>query len=64
MVENVGFERLNALLPSPLPMEELKSRWLASPAVRAFEIGSSSPEAFASNAVSEWQLSLTPRSFL
>ena len=64
LVENVGFDRLNALLPAPLPTEELKTRWLASPAVRAFEIGSSSPEVFASGVVSEWQLALGPRSFL
>lgn len=64
LVENVGFERLNALLPSPLPAEELKTKWLASPAVRAFEVGSSSPEAFASSVVAEWQLSLSAPSFL
>lgn len=39
LVENVGFERLNALLPTPLPLEELKARWLASTAVRSFEVG-------------------------
>lgn len=64
LVENVGFDRLNAMLPAPLCTEELKTRWLASPAVRAFEIGSSSPEVFASGVVSEWQLALSPRSFL
>ena len=36
LVENVGFERLNALLPATLPIEELKTRWLASTAVRTF----------------------------
>ena len=30
LIENVGFERFNALLPSPIPLEELKPQWLAS----------------------------------
>ncbi|MEO8835235.1 MAG: HAD family phosphatase [Caldimonas sp.] len=64
LVENVGFERLNALLPSPMPTEELKTRWLASPAVRSFEVGACSPAVFAGNVVSEWKLSLSPGSFL
>ena len=64
LVENVGFERLNSLLPVPMPMEDLKTRWLASTAVRSFEIGSCSPNAFADALVSEWQLSLSPNEFL
>lgn len=64
LVENVGFERLNALLPFPLPLEELKTRWLSSPAVRSFEAGSCSPEAFARDVVSEWQIALSPDTFL
>ncbi len=47
LVESVGYERFNALLPKPLSMEELKTRWLASPAVRSFETGCWSAEAFA-----------------
>ena len=39
LIENVGFERFNALLSSPIPLEELKTQWLASPAVRSFETG-------------------------
>lgn len=64
LVENVGFERLNSLLPAPMPMEELKTRWLASTAVRSFEIGVCSPHAFADALVLEWQLSLSPGEFL
>src|SRR5256885_15418243 len=64
LVENVGFERFNALLPSPIPTEELKTWWLASPAVRAFEVGSCTPEAFARGVVAEWQLPLSPNAFL
>lgn len=64
LVENVGFERFNALLPSPVPLEELKTQWLASPAVRTFETGNCAPELFARNVVSDWQLPLSPNEFL
>lgn len=64
LVENVGFERLNALLPMSLPLEELKTRWLASTAVRSFEVGACSSDAFASALVEEWQLALSPRAFI
>ena len=64
LVENVGFERFNALLPSPIPLEELKTQWLASPAVRSFETGNCTPELFARNVVSDWQLPLSPNEFL
>jgi glucose-1-phosphatase len=64
LVENVGFDRFNGLLPSPIPTEELKTQWLASPAVRSFETGNCSPEVFARNVVSDWRLPLTPKQFL
>ncbi len=64
MVENVGFERLNALLPAPLPLEDLKTRWLASTAVRSFEVGACSSESFAVALLREWQIALTPNEFI
>lgn len=64
LLENTGFERFNALLPSPIPAEELKTQWLASPAVRAFEAGRSTPEVFAREVVSEWRLPIGPTAFL
>lgn len=64
VVENVGFERFNALLPAPIPEERLKTRWLASPAVRSFESGRCTPEVFARGVVAEWQLPLSPDAFL
>ncbi len=64
LVENVGFERFNALLPSPIPSEELKTQWLASSSVRSFETGKCPPEIFARNVVSDWQLPLSPSAFL
>lgn len=64
LVENVGFERMNALLPTPSPEEELKTRWLSSPAVRAFETGLCSPETFAAGVVAEYRLEISPETFL
>jgi len=58
LVENVGFDRLNALLPKPMSIHELKGRWLASEAVRAFEVGACSSEMFASALVDEWKIAL------
>jgi glucose-1-phosphatase len=64
LVENVGFERFNALLPTPKLEEELKTLWLRSPAVRAFETGLCSPEAFADAVVAEYGLKISPSAFL
>ena len=64
LVENVGFDRLNALLPSPIPLEELKTQWLASPAVRAFETGTCASDTFAQEVVAQWQLPLSASAFL
>jgi glucose-1-phosphatase len=64
LLENVGFDRFNALLPLPIPSEELKTQWLASLAVRSFETGNCTPEVFAHEVVSDWQLPLTPAAFL
>ena len=64
LVENVGFERLNALLPTSLPTEDLKTRWLASAAVRRFEKGACSSDSFAAALVDEWQIGLTPPEFI
>jgi putative hydrolase of the HAD superfamily len=64
LVENVGYERFNALLPISIPIEELKTRWLSSPAVRAFETGACSAQTFAAEVVDEYQLPLSPAAFL
>src|SRR5262245_39026142 len=64
LVENVGFDRFNALLPAQMPLEELKTRWLASPAARDFESGACSAPEFARAVVDEWQLPLRPDVFL
>jgi putative hydrolase of the HAD superfamily len=63
-VENATFEQLEALLPRPIGRESLKSEWLASPAVRAFELGQSSPAEFADAFVREWRLDIGPADFI
>jgi HAD superfamily hydrolase (TIGR01509 family) len=64
LVENVGFERLNDLLPVRMNNDQIKNKWLASPAVRAFELGVISPEVFAQRFLEEWQISLDASEFL
>jgi len=64
LVENVVFERLAPLLPAPAPRAALQDRWLASAAVRAFDLGRIEPDVFAEVFVAEWGLTLSPASFL
>jgi hypothetical protein len=60
LVRNVGFERLNSLLPAPLEAEALKAKLLSSPSFRGFELGDSTPETFAQSLVHELRLRCTP----
>ena len=64
LVRNVGFERLNSLLPAPIEVEALKAKLLFSPTFRAFELGSSSPDEFSISLVDEFELKCTPAEFL
>ena len=64
LIENSAFESLGRLLPEPLDVETLKHRWLTSSAVRRFELAEISPNAFAETFLSEWNLDLSPTSFL
>ncbi|GGY17493.1 HAD family hydrolase [Paludibacterium paludis] len=64
LIENVMFERLNALLPAPRPATELKERCLNSDAFRRFESGHCQPREFAGHFIAEWKLSLAPDAFL
>ena len=52
-VDSAGFERLNDLIAEPIKPHVLKKKWLSSPAVRLFELGQSSPEAFAEDLLAE-----------
>ena len=64
LIENAGFERLSGLLDVPLSKAEAQRRWLASPAVRAFELGRIDADAFARSFVEEWRPACTADQFL
>lgn len=64
LIENVGFERLDRLLPRPLGPGALKQNWLAAPSVRRFELGRIDAIAFARELVDDWQLACTADAFL
>ena len=64
LIENSVFESLGRLIPEPLDIETLKHRWLASSAVRRFELAEIAPNEFAETFLSEWNLDLSPTLFL
>jgi HAD superfamily hydrolase (TIGR01509 family) len=64
LVEITAFEALRAMLGEALDDDEVRERWLRSPAVRSFELGRVSPAVFASRFISEWRVALTPEAFL
>ena len=64
LTQNDAFHRLKTLLNSPDDRDTLKERWLQSPAVRGFELGSLSAERFAADFTDEWQLPLSTEAFL
>ena len=64
LVENVTLGALASLLPQPSDLETVRTRWLASESVRAFELGRISSEEFAARFLAEWDLALSPDEFL
>ena len=64
LVELAGVEQMLAWSPGVADTDELWRRWLRSPAVRRFEVGGSTPEAFAAEIVDEFRLPVTPDEFL
>ncbi len=64
LLENAVFERLRELLPGRQDPGALKERWLASTAVRRFELGEIDPDAFADAFLAEWDVGLSPAAFL
>ena len=64
LVENVGFARLNSLLPTPLDEIELRERLLHATPWREFELGCISAETFATRFVQDWQLPLSAQAFI
>lgn len=64
IVELAGRPAFRAWLPQSMSDEEIWERWIRSPAVRSFESGNSSAEAFASGVIAEFGLAVEPHSFL
>lgn len=64
LIDTSGFRRVNELLAQPMEFSFLKDTWLASPAVRTFELGIISPDEFADRFVAEWGLTCDPQAFL
>lgn len=64
LVENATLTALSDLLPERLEPEAIRSRWLTSEAVRAFELGRSTPLEFATRFLCEWGLALSAAEFL
>jgi HAD superfamily hydrolase (TIGR01509 family) len=64
LIENVGFERIKRLMPEVVDTAVLKQRWLASPPVRAFELGQISAAEFAIRLADDYQLLCSPQEFL
>lgn len=64
LIENSTFQSLNELLPERRDITALKHQWLASSAVRRFELGETAPGEFAVSFIAEWGLRLTPEAFL
>jgi len=64
LVINDMFDELHKLLERPLIENELKAKWLKSPAVRAFELGKCSPEEFAQAMVDEFELRISAADFI
>ena len=56
LIENSGFEKVNALLPEAIGVDALKQRWLESSVVRSFELGQITPREFAEVLVATWAL--------
>lgn len=64
LVEFSGFTNLPALLGDDLAEEEVRRRWIASPAVAAFERGDLSGDQFAEAFAQEWKLRVPAHEFL
>lgn len=64
LVELGGAKRMAEWLGGGITRDELFWRWLASPAVRRYESGRSTPEEFARDAVAELRLPVAPAAFL
>lgn len=63
LVDFVGLDEVRPLLPEPLSDDEMRSRWLASESVLAFDCGQIDPETFADRFLAEWGLRIPRAEF-
>lgn len=64
LIRNDMFAQLQQLMGTSESEAVIKSKWLASPAVRDFELGRCTPDQFSTSIVEEFQLQTTPAAFL
>jgi putative hydrolase of the HAD superfamily len=64
LIEFAGFERLPEMLDERLDPEEVRRRWIHSPAVAQYERGQLESAAFAEAVAREWRLRVEPAVFL
>ena len=64
LINFVGLDEVQKLLPEAIDPVQLRTRWVGSPTVSAFERGDLSPMEFSSQFVSEWELELSAAQFL
>lgn len=64
LVEFSGFANLPPLLAGRPSEEEVRRRWIASPAVAAFERGALDSAGFAAAFAREWEIGVSPDEFL
>ena len=64
LVDGAGLRELPRLLDRPMPPEDLRRKWVASPSVARFETGRCSGHEFADAFIAEWGLTLERDAFL
>ena len=64
LVESAGLQELPRLLAAPMQPEDLRRKWLTSPAVGLFETGRCAEQEFAAAFIEEWGLELGRDEFL
>lgn len=64
LIEVAGAERMLEWCPAIPDLEAMWRRWLESPAVRRYETGASTREAFANAVIEEFGLPIAPDAFL
>lgn len=64
LIDFTGIAEVAKLLPAPQEPVQLRARWIASPAIIAFEKGLITGDEFATRFVDEWRISQSPERFL